>query len=555
MLSVLKIKNIAIIESAEIEFSRGFNVLTGETGAGKSIILDSINAVLGFRTSRELIRTGESQAEVTALFSEIGNDVSLKLTELGLPPCEDGSLLISRIITPEKNVCRINGALTNVTVLKELGNTLISIHGQQDNRELLNSETHLSYIDALASNSELLSRFEEVYSELSETQHLIKKMSSDKAERARRADMLAFQIDELSKAEIVPGEWEELKNRRSVIRNFEKIQSAFGSAYSALSGDGDFEGAVSLVSGALRELSGVSSFSSDAERLCGELSEVYYTLSDISESLRDGSDEDFSPDELRDIEDRLDLLYRLSKKYGDTEEEMLLFLSDAQKELDEISLSDDALEKLIPKRDGLLKKAESLAAELSKERKKAAEEFCDKVCDELRFLDMPSVKFFARFFETPLSEKGFDGVEFLISANVGEAPKPLAKTASGGELSRIMLAIKTVLSDKDSIQTMIFDEIDTGVSGRAAVKIAQKLGEASVGKQVICVTHLPQIASRGDSHYLIEKSSHDGKTYTKVTLLNKDERVYEIARIIGGDKISDVQLLNAKEMLESAANS
>lgn len=549
MLSVLKIKNIAIIESAEIEFSRGFNVLTGETGAGKSIILDSINAVLGFRTSRELIRTGESQAEVTALFSDIGEAVALKMTDLGLPLSEDGSVLVSRAITPDKNICRVNGALTNVSVLKELGNTLISIHGQQDNRELLNPETHLSYIDALASNGELLERFGEAFEELSKTERLIKKISSDKAERARRADMLAFQIDELKKAELSPGEWQELKNRRSVIRNFEKIQAAFNAAYSALSGDDGFEGAVSLVSGALRELSSVSSYSSDAEKLSGELSELYYSLSDISDSLRSEREADFSLGELEGIEERLDLLYRLSKKYGDTEEDMLEFLANAEKELEEISLSDDALERLISEREPLYEKTVALSKELSAARKSAALEFCEKVCEELRFLDMPSVKFFTEFKEAPLSVTGADSAEFLITANVGEAPKPLAKTASGGELSRIMLAIKTVLSDKDSISTMIFDEIDTGVSGRAAVKIAQKLHEAALGKQVICVTHLPQIASRAGSHYLIEKSAHDGKTFTKVTLLSETERVYEIARIIGGDKITEAQLASAKEML------
>lgn len=549
MLSVLKIKNIAIIESAEIEFSRGFNVLTGETGAGKSIILDSINAVLGFRTSRELIRTGESQAEVTALFSDIGEAVALKMTDLGLPLSEDGSLLVSRAITSDKNICRVNGALTNVSVLKELGNTLISIHGQQDNRELLNPETHLSYIDALASNGALLERFGEAFEELSKTERLIKKISSDKAERARRADMLAFQIDELKKAELSPGEWQELKNRRSVIRNFEKIQTAFNAAYSALSGDDGFEGAVSLVSGALRELSSVSSYSEGAEKLSGELSELYYSLSDISDSLRSEREADFSLGELEGIEERLDLLYKLSKKYGDTEEEMLEFLANAEKELEEISLSDDALERLISEREPLYEKTVALSKELSTARKSAALEFCEKVCEELRFLDMPSVKFFTEFKEAPLSVTGADSAEFLITANIGEAPKPLAKTASGGELSRIMLAIKTVLSDKDSISTMIFDEIDTGVSGRAAVKIAQKLHEAALGKQVICVTHLPQIASRAGSHYLIEKSAHDGKTFTKVTLLSESERVYEIARIIGGDKITEAQLASAKEML------
>ncbi len=555
MLAVLKIKNIAVIESAEIEFSRGFNVLTGETGAGKSIILDSINAVLGFRTSRELIRTGASQAEVTALFSCVDPSVADRLLSLGLPTSEDGTLLVSRVIGAEKNICRINGALTNVAALKEVGSTLISIHGQQDNRELLNPETHLSYIDALIDNTDIFERFHTVYEKLAQTERLIKKMSADKAERARRIDMLSYQIDELSCAEIVPGEWERLKNRRSVIRNFEKIQSAFGSAYSAISGDDSFEGALTLVSGALRELNSVSGFSRDAEQLSSQLSEVYYTLSDISDSLRSGDSEgELTQGELEAVEDRLDLLYRLSKKYGDTEEEMLLFLQNAQKELDEISLSDEALERLLSEREPLYREALELSKELSKLRKEKAAEFSKKVCRELEFLDMPSVKFFAEFKEVPLFENGIDNAEFLISANIGEAPKPLSKTASGGELSRIMLAIKNVLSSKDSIATMIFDEIDTGVSGRAAVKIAQKLYEVSSGRQVISVTHLPQIAARADSHYLIEKSAHDGKTFTKVTLLTPEERKFEIARIISGDKISEAQLKNAEEMLKGAEN-
>lgn len=550
MLSVLKIRNIAVIESAEIEFFRGFNVLTGETGAGKSIILDSINAVLGFRTSRELIRTGETQAEVTALFCDIGVSSEKALESLGLPLSDDRSLLISRTISADKNVCRINGALTNVAALKTVGATLITIHGQQDNRELLNPETHLSYIDALAGTKELFSKYSEAYSKLVSADAKIKKISSDKAERARRADMLSFQIDELQKANIVPGEWEELKNRRSLMRNYEKIQTAFASAYSALSGGDDFSGALSLVSGAQRKLSSVSDCSKDAEKLSERLSEIYYELDDISDVLRgDGFDGGFSQAELNDVEERLDMLYRLSKKYGDTEEEMLAFLENAEKELESVSLSDEMLEELLLQREKLYENAKSLAEELSKKRKSAAETFCESVCKELRFLDMPSVRFEAVFKDVPLSENGVDSAEFLISANVGEDLKPLAKTASGGELSRIMLAIKNVLSDKDSVNTLVFDEIDTGVSGRAAYKIAAKLYEVSRKKQVLCVTHLGVIASKGDSHYLIEKSEHDGKTFTNVTLLSPEARKYEIARIIGGGNVTDLQLKNAEEML------
>lgn len=550
MLSVLKIRNIAVIESAEIEFFKGFNVLTGETGAGKSIILDSINAVLGFRTSRELIRTGEAQAEVTALFCDIDPSSETVLENLGLPKSDDRSLLISRTISADKNICRINGALTNVAALKAVGATLITIHGQQDNRELLDPETHLSYIDALAGTKELFTEYSEAFSALTSADAKIKKISADKAERARKADMLSFQIDELKKANIVPGEWEELKSRRSLMRNYEKIQAAFGSAYSALSGGDEFNGAVALVSGALRELSSVSDCSTDADRLSKRLSEVYYELDDISDALRgDEFGGGFSPEELSEVEERLDALYRLSKKYGDTEEEMLSFLENAEKELEGVSLSDEMLGELLLKREKLYKNAESLANELSKKRKAAAKTFCESVCNELRFLDMPSVRFEAEFKAVPLCENGVDSAEFLISANVGEDLKPLAKTASGGELSRIMLAIKNVLSDKDSVNTLVFDEIDTGVSGRAASKIAAKLYEVSRKKQVLCVTHLGIIASKGDSHYLIEKSEHDGKTFTNVTLLSPEARKYEIARIIGGGNVTDLQLKNAEEML------
>lgn len=550
MLAVLKIKNIAIIESAEIEFSRGFNVLTGETGAGKSIILDSINAVLGFRTSRELIRTGETDAEVTALFSDIDKSTVSCLESLGLPMNDDNSLVISRVISADKNVCRVNSSLTTVSALKELGSTLINIHGQQDSRELLDSDTHLSYIDSVADDGDLLENFKNKYALLSDTDLKIKKMSADKAERARKIDMLTYQIDELEKADICPGEWEELKNRRSVLQNFEKIQSAFLSSYDAISGGDGFEGALQLVSGALREIESVSKFSADAEKLSSALSDVYYSLSDISDTLRYGAGEDdFSPNELSQIEDRLDLLYRLSKKYGDTEQEMLSYLENAKEELENISLSDETLEKLVSQRDNLYDEAYKSALSLSSSRRTAAEVFAEKVCDELRFLDMPYVKFSAEFTDVPLCENGIDSAQFLISANIGEDPKPIAKIASGGELSRIMLAFKNVLSDKDKIATMIFDEIDSGVSGRAAVKIASKLCEVSRGRQVICVTHLAQIASKADSHYLIEKSAHGGKTYTSIKELDREGRKLEISRIIGGGEITETQLKNAEEML------
>ncbi len=555
MLSVLKIKNIAIIEGAEISFSRGFNVLTGETGAGKSIILDSVNAVLGNRTSRELIRTGENSAEVSAVFSCISADLKEKLTEYGIENSEDDTVVISRVITPEKNICRVNGTLVNVAVLKELGKYLINIHGQQDNRELLNSETHLSYVDALSGTEELLKDYKEVYFKLENLKAKIRKLTNDKSERARKTDILNFQIHELTKASLRVGEWEDLRKKQTELQNFEKIRSAYNSAYGILAGDDENAGAVSMLSTAVRELSYASRYSEDAEKLSRELSEVYYSLSDIEESLRSSSfDDDYSRNQLEEIEERLDVLYRLSKKYGETEEEMLSFLADAEQELEELSVSDTDLEKYIKEKEILEKEVLKKAEELSKIRKTGAEDFSQKVCDELKFLDMPSVKFYVDFTEVPMCENGTDGAEFFISANIGEAPKPMAKISSGGELSRIMLAIKTVLSDKDKVPTLIFDEIDTGVSGRAAMKIASKLKEVSNGKQVISVTHLAQIASSAGSHYLIEKSSDGKKTYTNVTLLSAEQRKFEIARIIGGGKITELQLKSAEELLNNCGN-
>ncbi len=552
MLSVLKIRNIAIIESAEIEFSQGFNVLTGETGAGKSIILDSINAVLGFRTSRELIRTGETEASVTALFTSVNIKTKLKLAELGLPLNEDDSLLITRTLQQEKNICRVNNAITTVSALKEIGNTLISIHGQQDNRELLDSETHIHYLDAVAENTELFRDYLKSYHNLVVIKNKIKELTSEKGEKERAIDMLTFQVDELEKAEITVGEWEELKQKRTEIENIEKISSAFRNTSDALSGGDGFQGALQLVLASQKELSAVSAFSKDAEKLSEKLNDIYYELSDIADTLRyQNNADEYTENDLRNIEDRLDLLYRLSKKYGSNEEEMLDFLEKSKEKLSKLTVSDELLGELKEAYKPVLEETQNLALKLSALRKKTAVTFAENVSNELRFLDMQSVQFEVSFKETELSENGIDSVEFLISANVGEPPKPIAKIASGGELSRIMLALKNVLSDKDEIATMIFDEVDTGVSGRAALKVAQKLKEVSVGKQVICVTHLAQLAALADNHYLIEKNAKDGKTYTSVTPLGFDERKYEIARITSGGEITELQLKNAEEMLKN----
>ena len=553
MLSVLKIQNIAIIESAEIEFSQGFNVLSGETGAGKSIILDSINAVLGFRTSRELIRTGESEAQVTALYSCVGENVNRKLQSLDLPVSPDDTLLISRVISADRNVCRVNNALTNVSALRELGTELISIHGQQDNRELLNDETHISYIDAMSDSADLLAIYKNTYEQMNSTKAKIKRLSGEKSEKARKADILAFQIKEIEDAELNPGEWERLKNRRTELQNFEKIQAGLYGAYSALSGDDSFHGAVEMLSGAYRELSSVSQYSKDIESLSERLGNLYYDLEDIADSVRGYvGDDGFSREELENIENRINTIYNLSKKYGETEDEILEFLEKAKEEYNDISFSDEKLEELKALYEQQYNKAKKLAVELSGMRQETALDFAKKVCEELKFLDMPNVEFVVDFKEIELYENGIDKVEFLISANLGEIPKPITKIASGGELSRIMLAFKTVMANKDKIQTMIFDEIDSGVSGRAALKVASKLKAVSRGKQVLCVTHLSQLMSYADSHYLIQKATSDSKTYTSVTPLDITGRKNEIARIISGGKITDTQLKNAEEMLAEA---
>ena len=555
MLSVLKIQNIAIIESAEIEFSRGFNVLSGETGAGKSIILDSINAILGFRTSRELIRTGESQAQVVALFSDISDNVKAKLESLSLPIDPEGGLLISRVIGADKNVCRVNNTLTTVAVLRDLGTELMSIHGQQDNRELLDSETHISYIDALMGEYELVEEYKTAYERLCVINSQIKKLSGDKESIARKRDILSYQIDEIEKAEIDPGEWERLKERRNELQNFEKIQAGLYGAYEALNGGDSYHGAVEMVSGAFRELSSVASFSQSLQELSQKLGDLYYELQDVADTVRDSVDEDgFSAAELEAVENRISLIYNLSKKYGKTEEDILNFLENAKKELDDISFSDEKLIELKEEVKIQEQKTIKLAKKLSDLRKKTAKDFSHKVCAELKYLDMPHIQFVVDFKEVALCENGIDSAEFLISANVGEEPKALTKIASGGELSRIMLALKTIMADKDKIETMIFDEIDTGVSGRAALKVASKLKQVSCGKQVLCVTHLGQLMAYADSHYLIEKAARDGKTYTSVTPLDMDGRKREIARISGGGTITDIQLANAEQMLLGAQN-
>ena len=552
MLTSLKIENVAIIESAAIEFGCGLNVLTGETGAGKSIVIDSINAILGERTSREIIRTGAQSAKVYAVFEDVNENVKAFLDENGID-CEDGVLIINRTLNRDgKNICRLNGAPVTVSMLRELGGELIDIHGQHDSQSLLSPEKHCGFVDGFAENSGLLSDYREKYRRLCEIRNSLKKLTTDESSKSQRIDFLTYQIDELEKSDITPGERDELKARKALINNSQKVMESLNTAYMALKADG---AGIDMISNAETEIANASEYMDSLGEASEKITDIRYELDDIAELVRDAMSEiEYDPSELDDIEERLDLLYRLSKKYGENEEEMLEYLAKAREELESIAFSEEKVRELQKQEKTALVEAEAAADRLTESRKTAGEKLSRAICSELEFLDMPNVRFVVKLEDIGLTENGRDGVEFLISANVGEEPKPLAKIASGGELSRIMLAIKNVLAETDGVDTMIFDEIDTGVSGRAAQKIAMKLRSASKGRQVICVTHLAQIAAQGDVHLYISKSVSDGKTYTNIKSLIEEERVSEIARIMGGMEITQLQLESAREMLGNAGN-
>ena len=552
MLKSLKIENVAIIESAAIEFGCGLNVLTGETGAGKSIVIDSINAILGERTSRDIIRTGAQSAKVYAVFEDVNERVRNFLDENGID-CEDGVLIINRTLSREgKNVCRINGAPVTVSMLREIGGELIDIHGQHDNQSLLSPEKHCGFVDSFAGNADLIADYREKYGRLCEIRSKLKKLTTDESSKSQRIDFLTYQIDEIEKAEITIGERDELKARKSLINNSQKVIESLNIAYEALKADG---AGIDMITDAESEIANASAYMETLGEASEKITDIRYELEDIAETVRDAMTEvDFDPSELEDIDERLDLLYRLSKKYGDTEEEMLEYLEKARVELDNIAFSEERVKELQKQEKEALAETETAACKLTESRKTAGEKLSNAICSELEFLDMPNVRFVVKCNDIGLTENGKDEIEFLISANAGEEPKPLAKIASGGELSRIMLAIKNVLAETDGVDTMIFDEIDTGVSGRAAQKIAMKLRSASKGRQVICVTHLAQIAAQGDVHLYISKSVSDGKTYTNIKSLIEEERVAEIARIMGGMEITKLQFESAREMLANAGN-
>ncbi|MBR6408097.1 MAG: DNA repair protein RecN [Clostridia bacterium] len=551
MLKSLNIRNVAVIEQAEIEFKKGFNVLTGETGAGKSIIIDSINAILGERTSREIVRQGEQYARVTAIFDDISQTALDELSGLGIE-ADDGMLMIQRDIGAEgRGNIRINGALSTAAVLKAVGKSLINIHGQHDNQALLNPEKHYEYLDKLGQLQSLVGEYKTEYHTLCEKKRLYDRINSDDMRTEQMRDFLQFRINELEQADIRVGEKDQLSERSAVIQNSETIAMAANNAYAAIIGDDETQGAQSLLSDAANLLQRAARHYPALDDIAQNLTDMVYQLEEHSQELRAVAEEaEFDPLELERIEERLDILYRLGKKYGETEEEMLQTLEDAKNQLDEISFSDDKKIRLESEIAASQEKTQRLADELSRQRDRVGQDFCAKVREQLRFLDMPNVDMQISAQKVPFGENGQDKIEFLISTNVGDSLRPLSRIASGGELSRIMLAIKNVLADKDDIDTLIFDEIDTGISGRAAQKVGIKLRQTAKGRQIICVTHSSQIASRADTHFLIEKKVSEGRTYTGVRELDRTGRIGEIARIISGDSITPTALKNAEEMLD-----
>ena len=537
MLELLHIENIAIIEAADIEFAPGFNALTGETGAGKSIVIDSLSAVLGQRTSRELIRTGADKAFVSAAFSGTVPELT---EELGIQPEADGTLLLQREIqTDGKNVCRVNGRPVTVGQLRALGARLLNIHGQHDGQQLLDEEQHIVYLDSFGRVESLAITYAEKYKNFTDIRRQIGALQMDEAEKARRVDTLQYQIEELRRAKLTPGEEEELTARRGMLRNAEKFLDAVAGADYALNGDDSGGGALSALRQAQDALGGVRHLDDAFGQLYERLGEAYSEVYDIAATVEDKRGElDVSPGELDRVESRMDLLYRLKKKYGATVEDMLDYQARCEAELAQIEDAGDTLARL--------------EQALSKAGKAAADRLTAQILTELQQLDMGKIRFAVDFAEKPLDSDGMDTVRFLMSANVGEELRPIHKIASGGELARIMLAMKNVLSEQDHVGTMVFDEVDTGVSGRAAQKVAEKMARISRRKQVLCVTHLPQLAAMADTHFSVEKGERGGRTYTEVRRLDREQRRRELARLTGGSHVSQTMLDGAEELLVQA---
>jgi len=549
MLSQLFIKNIAVIESASIDFENGFNVFTGETGAGKSILIDSINAVLGGRTSRDLVRNGEGKAIVSAVFTDISKDAEAVLEELGYD-IED-ELLISREISAEgKSICKVNMRPATAGVLKQLSSVLIDVHGQHDSAVLQNPELHIGYIDSFGNTGNEISEYRESYKKLRSVEREIKKIINDDSDKTARIDMLKFQIGEIEAAAIEEGEEDELLALSKRIKSAENIMELISETIGALDGNGENEGALEGLSTAIENCARLAEFFPQYEGLSEKFKEMYYEFEEFANDVKDNADElDFDPALQNRTERRLDQIFRLKRKYGGSVEEMFRYYQKAVSELENIEFSEERLEKLRKEQKQLFAETAELAEVLSKKRRKAAEAFETAVAGELSYLNMPNVRFKVNFEETEFTDSGKDNLEFYIATNAGEPLKPLTKIASGGELSRIMLSIKNVLADNDNVDTLVFDEVDTGISGSAAQKVGQKLKQVSGGRQIICVTHLAQVAAFADNHLLISKSTEGGKTFTSVESLGKKGRINELARIMGGT-MTDALRKSAEELLE-----
>ena len=547
MLSLLHIENIAVIECADISFDNGFNILTGETGAGKSIVIDAISAILGERAYRDMVRTGTAKASVRAVFTDVPKFAWFEENGVEYDP---ETVIQREIYLDGKNICRVNGTLVTVSILRKLGIQLINIHGQHDSASLFDENNHLQFLDDFAANQGLRADYMQAYESVSKLRREIDRMTMDESEKLRRMETLRYQIEEISKAELEAGEDEALEERRKLLQNAEKLSSGIDAAVECLHGGDETDGAASLLMEAERELSRLSRYTDAFSELHERVADLMYQVQDVAEAVKDARDElSYSADELDRIESRLDVIHRLRRKYGATCADILEYLENAKKELDDIEFADDHVERL----KGKLKKAEKnawdAALALRKNRKLASEDMAKRILSELAQLDMPRVQFSCEFTELELMHNGADAVAFYMSANAGEALKPMSKVASGGELARIMLAMKNVLAEQDQVGTLIFDEVDTGVSGRAAQKVAQKLRSVAKTKQVLCVTHLPQLAAMATTHLLIAKSERNGRTYTSVEPLDLEGRKRELARIIGGATITETTLKSAEEML------
>lgn len=550
MLRLLHIENIAVIEQAEIAFDRGFNVLTGETGAGKSIVIDAISAILGERTYRDVIRTGADRAFVSAVFDGVPDLPWFAENRVEYDPSE---LLVQREVYADgKNVCRVNGRPVTVAILKKLGGQLVNIHGQHDSQQLFDETKHLSYLDLFARNEAERTAYAACYERVLSLRREQERLTLDEGEKLRRVEALQYQLEEIGRAALQPGEDEQLENRRKLLQNAEKLSEALAAAAMALSGGEDASGAVDLVGEADHALARIARYDEGLAALGDRLSNLQYELEDVAGELRDHLDQmAYSGEELEQIESRLDVIHRLKRKYGGSVEEILQYAERAQRELDEITFSEERLAQLEKELAAVTAEAKAAGLLLRATRQTAARAMETRLSQELAALDMPRAQFVCQLEETDLTPDGLDSLRFLMTANVGEALKPLSKVASGGELARIMLAIKNVLAEQDRVGTLIFDEVDAGVSGRAAQKVAEKLRAVSKNKQVLCVTHLPQIAAAADVHLLIAKTEREGRTYTQVTALDRPGRTREIARIIGGAEITETTLRSAGEMLQS----